>query len=293
MGNHLVKLRIFLDTIKFEHTIFALPFAYLGMLLGARGWPPADNGWPTWEQVFWITVAMAGARTAAMGFNRYIDRQLDRHNPRTAGRDIPTGRISARTVLVYALMSLGVLLLAAWMLNPLAFILAPPAMVMLVGYSYTKRFTWLCHWVLGATDGLAAAGGWIAVTASIDPPAWILWLAVTLWIAGFDLIYACQDVDFDRAYGLHSVPARFGLAAALRLAQVMHGLTVVALAGAGWLMALSWPYWLGLLTVAGLLIYEHSLVSPTDLSRLGFAFFNVNGYIALTVFIATLLAMGI
>jgi len=228
-----------------------------------------------------------------MSFNRYIDRQIDAHNPRTAGRDIPTGRIQSKTVLLYGILSLAILLLAAWMLNPLAFTLAPPAMVMLVGYSYTKRFTWLCHWILGATDGLAAAGGWVAVTGSIDPPAWVLWFAVTVWIAGFDLIYACQDIDFDRAAGLHAFPVRFGIAATLRMARVMHLLTVVALAAAGWLMGLSWPYWLGIVTTAGLLIYEHSLVSPTDLSKLGFAFFNVNGYIAVTIFVATLVAMWV
>jgi 4-hydroxybenzoate polyprenyltransferase len=287
------SLRIFFNMIRFEHTIFALPFAYLGMLMGARGWPPAESGWPTWGQVFWITVAMAAARTAAMSFNRYIDRQLDTHNPRTAMRDIPTGRISALAVLWYGILSLAVLLLAAWMLNPLCFVLAPLAIIFLVGYSYTKRFTWLCHWILGATDGLAAAGGWIAVTGSIDPPAWTLWLAVTVWIAGFDLIYACQDIEFDLAYGLYSFPAQFGVAAGLRMAQAMHLLTVVALAVTGWLMGLGWPYWLGVLAVAGLLIYEHSLVSPTNLSKLGFAFFNINGYIAVTIFVATLLAVAI
>lgn len=286
-------LRIFLNMIKFEHTIFALPFAYLGMLMGARGWPPLESGWPTWGQLFWITVAMGAARTAAMSFNRYIDRQLDAHNPRTAMRDIPIGRISANMVLVFGLISLAIMLLTAWMLNPLCFVLAFPAMLFLVGYSYTKRFTWLCHWVLGATDGLAAAGGWIAVTGSIDPPAWSLWLAVSVWIAGFDLIYACQDVDFDRAAGLHSIPARFGIAAGLRWAQLMHLLTVAALALAGWQMGLGWPYWLGIVAVAGLLIYEHSLVSPSDLSKLGIAFFNVNGYIAVTIFVATLLAVMI
>lgn len=279
--------------IKFEHTVFALPFAYLGMLLGAWGWPPIKNGWPTWGQVFWITVAMAAARTAAMSFNRYIDRQMDARNPRTAGRDIPAGRIKATIVLFFGLISLAVLLGAAWMLNPLAFSLALPAMIFLVGYSYAKRFTWLCHWILGATDGLAAAGGWIAVTGSIDPPAWVLWFAVTVWIAGFDLIYACQDVDFDRAHGVQAIPARFGVAISLRLAQVMHILTVAALIVAGLMMGLGWPYWLGVAAVAGLLIYEHTLISPSDLSKLGFAFFNINGYIAVTIFVATLVAVWV
>lgn len=286
-------LHTFLSMIKFEHTVFALPFAYLGMLLGAWGWPPIKNGWPTWGQVFWITVAMAAARTAAMSFNRYIDRQMDARNPRTAGRDIPAGRIKATIVLFFGLISLAVLLGAAWMLNPLAFSLALPAMIFLVGYSYAKRFTWLCHWILGATDGLAAAGGWIAVTGSIDPPAWVLWFAVTVWIAGFDLIYACQDVDFDRAHGVQAIPARFGVAISLRLAQVMHILTVAALIVAGLMMGLGWPYWLGVAAVAGLLIYEHTLISPSDLSKLGFAFFNINGYIAVTIFVATLVAVWV
>lgn len=286
-----MKLRTFLNTIKFEHTIFALPFAYLGMLLGARGWPPVAGGWPTWSQFLLVTVAMVGARTAAMSFNRYIDRHLDARNPRTAGRDLPAGRIAPATVLFYGVASLGVLLLAAWMLNPLAFILAPPAMALLVGYSYTKRFTWLCHWILGATDGLAAAGGWIAVTGSVDPPAWLLWLAVTVWIAGFDLIYACQDVEFDRQEGLYSVPVRFGIAAGLRASRLMHFFTVVALAAVGEMMGLGWPFRVGVVAAAALLVYEQSLVSPNDLSKLGFAFFNVNSYIAVTIFVATLVAV--
>jgi 4-hydroxybenzoate polyprenyltransferase len=287
------SLHIFLNMVKFEHTIFALPFAYLGMLLGAWGWPPTPGGWPTWGQVAWITVAMGAARTAAMSFNRYIDRHLDAQNPRTAMRDLPTGRIKAKPVLLYGILSLALLLFAAWMLNSLALLLAPPAMLFLIGYSYTKRFTWFCHWILGATDGLAAAGGWLAVTGSIDPPAWVLWLAVTVWVTGFDLIYACQDVEFDRAYGLHSFPARYGITAGLRLARLMHLLTVGALALAGGMMGLGWPYGVGLVVVAGLLFYEHTLVSPSDLSRLGLAFFTINGYIALIIFSATLIAIGI
>lgn len=285
------SFRVFLNVIKIEHALFTLPFAYLGMLLGARGWPPAESGWPGWMEIFWVTVAMGGARTAAMSFNRYIDRYIDAWNPRTADRDIPTGRISANKVLFYGLLSLAVLLVAAWMLNFLAFILAPPAIIFLVGYSYAKRFTWLSHWILGATDALAVAGGWIAVTASIDPPTWVLWLAVMTWVAGFDIIYGCQDVEFDRAYGFHSFPARFGVPASLQLARFMHILTVIALAGAGWMMELSWPYWLGLGISIGLFIYEHSLISPTDLSKLDFAFFNINGYIAIIIFVGSLGAL--
>jgi 4-hydroxybenzoate polyprenyltransferase len=176
--------------------------------------------------------------------------------------------------------------LAAGQLNTLCLVLAPLALVFLVGYSYTKRFTWASHWILGFTDGIAAAGGWIAVRASFEPPALVLWLALTVWIAGFDLIYACQDVEIDRAQRLHSFPARFGIAAALRWARINHALTAVALAGLGLLMGLGVFYWIGWIAVVALLVYEHSLVRPGDLSRLDMAFFNVNGYIAVIVLAA-------
>jgi 4-hydroxybenzoate polyprenyltransferase len=278
--------------VRFEHTIFALPFAYLGMVLAAN-WPSIAGAvrLPTWWQVLWITVAMAAARTLAFALNRYADRRYDARNPRTADRPIPTGRLSPVATLGYGGVALVVLTLAAWQLNTLTLLLLPGALLLLVVYSYTKRFTWLSHWVLGATDGLAPAGAWVAVRAAVDLPAWLLWLAVTFWIAGFDLIYACQDTDFDRGEGLFSVPARFGNALALRLARVNHVLTLIALAAVGGVMGLGWVYWLGLVAVAGLLIYEHSLVSPTDLSRVNLAFFNVNGYIAITIFFATLVAL--
>lgn len=285
------RLRIFLDMVRFEHTIFALPFAYLGMLLAAN-YPLGGAGrLPGLRQFFWITLAMAGARTFAFAINRHADRFYDARNPRTADRPIPTGRLSPGATLAYGALALLVLAIAAWQLNELTLKLLPGAIVLLVGYSYTKRFTWLSHWVLGATDGLAPAGAWVAVRAAVDPPAWLLWLAVTFWIAGFDLIYACQDTDFDRREGLHSVPARFGNAVALRLAQVNHVLTVILLAAVGGLMGLGWIYWLGVAAVAGLLVYEHSLVSPTDLSRVNLAFFTINGYIAVTIFAATLVAL--
>ncbi len=290
----MTKLRTFLEMVRFEHTIFALPFAYLGMALAAN-WPPSGGGikFPTLHQFMWITVAMASARTLAFALNRYADRYFDARNPRTANRPIPTGRLSTGTTLGYGAVALAVLTLAAWQLNRLTLMLLPGAILLLVGYSYTKRFTWLSHWVLGATDGLAPAGAWVAVRAAVDPPAWLLWLAVTLWIAGFDLIYACQDADFDRREGLFSVPARFGNSIALQLARLNHLLTVMALAAVGGLMALGWVYWLGLAAVASLLVYEHSLVSATDLSRVDMAFFNVNGYIAVTIFVATLVALVI
>jgi 4-hydroxybenzoate polyprenyltransferase len=272
-------LRHFFDAIKFEHTVFALPFAYVAMVLAA-------DGWPGWRVVTWVTLAMVGARTLAMSVNRLADRALDAENPRTAQRHLPTGLLKPVQVLAAAVASGALLLLSAWMLNPLCLLLAPLAALFLVGYSYTKRFTWLTHWILGFTDGIAAAGGWIAVRAAFDPPVFILWFALTVWIAGFDLIYACQDVEFDRRAGLHSVPARFGITAALVTARACHALTLAAFVALGWVMGLGIVYWIGVLLVAALLVYEHSLVAPDDLSRLDLAFFNVNGYIAVILFFA-------
>jgi 4-hydroxybenzoate polyprenyltransferase len=201
---------------------------------------------------------------------------------------LPSGLLGVGEMRVLAIAGAVLMFVAAWMLNPLCLALAPLAILFLVGYSYTKRFTWLSHWILGFTDGIAAAGAWVAVRGGFDPPVFVLWFALTVWIAGFDLIYACQDVEFDRAEGLHSVPARFGIAAALRVAKVCHVLTVAAFALLGAFMGLGVLYWAGVALVAGLLVYEHSLVSPTDLSRLDVAFFNVNGYIAVILFAAVL-----
>ena len=277
-------LRILLDNIRFEHTIFALPFAYLGMILAGRGWPG-------WGQVFWVTLAMAGARTAAMSLNRLIDARIDARNPRTAGRPIPGGRLPPRAVLLLSGASLAVLLFSAAMLNDLCLRLAPVAMLVLVVYPYTKRFTWLSHWVLGLADAIAPMGGWLAVSPFFSGEALLLSAAVAVWIAGFDLIYACQDVDFDRQEGLYSFPAQFGVAASLNLSTAMHVATAALLAVLGAVMGLSWPYWLGWLAAGALLVYEHRLVSPHDLSRLDLAFFNVNGYIALVVFVGTLASL--
>ena len=274
-------LRHFLDAIKFEHTVFALPFAYTAMVLAADGWPGG-------RALVWVTLAMVGGRTLAISVNRLADRVLDARNPRTAGRHLPTGLLRPGQVGAAAAASAALLVFAAWMLNPLCLALAPLAAVFLIGYSYTKRFTWWSHWILGFTDGIAAAGGWIAVRGAFDPPIFVLWFALTVWIAGFDLIYACQDVEFDRAAGLHSVPARFGIAAALHVARLCHALTVLAFAGLGFMMGLGALYWLGVLVAAGLFVYEHTLVSPGDLSRLDVAFFNVNGYIAVILFVAVL-----
>ena len=273
------KVGTFLEAIKFEHTIFALPFAYVGMLLAAGGAPAP------W-QVVWITVAMAAARTFAMALNRLIDREIDARNPRTEGRALPRGLLSSREMAAYAALAGAVLAVASWQLNPLCLALMPGAVVLLAGYSYTKRFTWLCHGALGAAIGLAPVGAWTAVSGVADARSLILWLAVASWIAGFDLLYACQDVDVDRAQGLHSVPARFGVGVTLWSSAALHVLTVAALTWIGLVMGLGVVYWLGVAVAAALLVYEHSLLRPNDLSRLNLAFFNVNGYIALVLLAA-------
>ena len=273
------KLAHVAEAIKFEHTVFALPFAYIAMVLAAHGWPGA------WT-VLWVTAAMVGGRTCAMATNRVVDRVMDARNPRTAGRHLPRGILGAGEMKLLAAAGAVLMFVAAAMLNPLCLMLSPLALLFLIGYSYTKRFTWTSHWILGFTDGIAAAGGWIAVTGRFDAPALVLWFALTVWIAGFDLIYACQDVEFDRANGLYSIPARFGIPAALWIARINHLLTAAALALLGVLAALGAFFWIGWLVVVGLLIYEHSLVSPRDLSKLDMAFFNVNGYIAVVVLVA-------
>lgn len=282
------SIAILSENIKFEHTIFALPFAYLGSLLAAGGFPPLSV-------FFWVTVAMAAARTAAMSFNRYIDRHIDARNPRTARRPIPAGQLAPRAVLLTALVSMAILVIAAYMLNPLCLLLSPLALAALVFYSYTKRFTPLCHVALGMTDSIAPGGGWLAVQPSFAwpevAPMLLLAFAVGLWIGGFDMLYACQDVEFDRREGLHSIPADYGVPAGLNMARATHIGMLVSLLGVGWLLQLSWPFYLGLLLTTGLLIWEHSLVKPNDLSKINLAFFNINGYIAVVLFVCTLAAL--
>ena len=285
------KLRIFLDAIKFEHTIFALPFAYLGMVLAAR----ADHGWPGLDKLIWITLAMAGARTLAMALNRLIDAGLDALNPRTANRALPKKQLRAGEMVVFSVLAAVVLVFSAWQLNPLCLKLTPVALLFLVGYSYTKRFTWLSHLALGITDGIAPVGGWLAVNPAISvenllPPA-LLGLAVAAWVGGFDLVYACQDIAFDRAHGLHSIPARFGPARALQISEMAHGASVGLLAAVGGILHLAWPFWIAVGVAAWLLIWEHRLVKPDDFSQLDIAFFNMNGYLAVAVFAFSLLAV--
>lgn len=271
----IAKLRATLEMIRFEHSIFALPFALTGAMLAVRGWP-------TWWQVLWLIVAMVGARSAAMTFNRIADLKLDALNPRTRMRALPTGKISLRFALGFTLLSCALLVTAAHELNPLAFKLSPLALAVLIAYSYTKRFTVLSHLVLGACLGMSPIAAWIALRGEVSLSVLLLGGAVTLWTAGFDIIYACQDVEFDRRMRLHSVPARFGIGRALRIAAACHLGMVILLAA----LPLVYPR-LGRIYLAGvgamtlLIIYEHWLVREDDLSRVNRAFFHVNAVVSL------------
>jgi len=271
------RIRIVLEMIRFEHSVFALPFALVGALLAAR----ARGGLPTWRQIVWIIIAMVGARSAAMTMNRIADIDYDRRNPRTANRALPTGELSVGFAWMFTLAASALLVVAAWQLNPLALKLSPVALAFLFAYSYTKRFTSWSHIVLGFCLGISPAAAWIAIRGSLDWRMLVLCAAVTLWVAGFDVLYACQDIAFDKAAGLYSVPKRFGVARALQLARGMHLVMVGLLIWLAWTFTLSWPAWAGIVVVAALLMYEHSLVKPNDLSKINAAFFTVNGYISL------------
>jgi 4-hydroxybenzoate polyprenyltransferase len=280
----IAKVRIFLEMIKFEHTIFALPFAFVGAILGAV---TAQHRLPEWSECGWILLAMIGARTAAMGLNRVIDRAIDARNPRTATRAIPAGLLKSVEVWLFIIVSFILLFWAAAQLNSLAVKLLPLAVFLLVFYSYTKRFTWMCHIVLGLTIGLAPLGGWVAVTGEVTWTSIILYLTVAIWTAGFDIIYACQDVDFDRKEGLHSIPARFGISRALEIARSLHAMTAVGFALLLIVTELSWWYFAGIVVAGALLLYEHRLVKPNDLSKLNAAFFTMNGVLSAVVFLFT------
>jgi 4-hydroxybenzoate polyprenyltransferase len=271
------RIRTVLEMIKFEHSVFALPFALVGALLAAR----AGGGLPTWRQILWIVVAMVGARSAAMTMNRIADVEYDRRNPRTAKRALPAGELSLGFAWAFTALASAVLVIAAWQLNRLALELSPVALAILFFYSYTKRFTSWSHFVLGFCLGISPAAAWIAIRGSLDARMLILCAAVTLWVGGFDVLYACQDVEFDRAAGLHSIPKRLGIAKALVFARMMHVVMVALLAWLAWSFHLAWPAWAGIAVVAALLAYEHSLVKPNDLSKMNAAFFTVNGYISL------------
>ncbi|HVB85178.1 MAG TPA: UbiA-like polyprenyltransferase [Candidatus Dormibacteraeota bacterium] len=271
------RIRTVLEMIKFEHSVFALPFALVGALLAAR----ESGRWPTIWQLVWIVVAMVGARSAAMTMNRIADVEYDRRNPRTARRALATGELSLGFAWAFTIAASAVLVIAAWQLNRLALELSPLALAILFFYSYTKRFTSWSHFVLGFCLGISPAAAWIAIRGSLDWRMLILCAAVTLWVGGFDVLYACQDVDFDRSAGLHSVPKRFGIAKALVVARVMHLLMIALLAWLAWSFHLLWLAWVGIAVVAVLLAYEHSLVKANDLSKMDAAFFAVNGYISL------------
>ena len=277
------RIRTVLEMIKFEHSIFALPYALVAALLAARGAGPS-GGWPAAGQLVWqlgwIVVAMVGARSAAMTMNRIADLRYDRLNPRTKNRALVTGELSAGFAWIFAILSSALLVLAAWELNPLAFKLSPVALAVLFLYSYTKRFTAWSHIILGFCLGMSPAAAWIAIRGSLDLRMLILCAAVTLWVAGFDVLYACQDVDFDREVGLFSIPRRIGVRRALIVARVMHVGMIALLVWLAGSFALAWPAWVGIAVVAALLAYEHRLVKPNDLSKINAAFFTVNGYIS-------------
>lgn len=276
--------RIVLEMIKIEHTLFALPFAFLGMMLAAEGWP-------SWQTVFWIVVAMVGARSAAMGFNRLVDRRIDAANPRTAGRALPAGLVSPGAVAVFVAASAALLVLASWRLNPMTLAMAPIALFILFLYSYTKRFTWGSHLVLGLALAGAPLGAWIAVKGNIRATPLLLAAVVITWVAGFDVLYALQDLEFDRGAGLFSIPARFGVVGSLWISAALHTLTLTLLAllprvyppGLG-----SW-YWIGWAGCLLLIAYQHWVVRPGDLSRLNAAFFTANGALSVWLFAATAL----
>jgi 4-hydroxybenzoate polyprenyltransferase len=264
--------------IRIEHTVFALPFAFLGAFLAAGGFP----GWTT---SLWILLAMVGARSAAMAFNRLVDRGYDALNPRTADRELPRRRVGSGAVGAFTCGAAGIFFWAAWMLNPLALALSPLALTIILGYSYTKRITSLSHLFLGLSLGIAPVGGWVAVTGTLDLPPFVLAGAVLFWVAGFDVIYACQDLDFDRGTGLYSIPAKLGVARALRISAYFHAIMVLLLGWAFFLFELSTASWLGLALVSLALVWEHRLVRPNDLTRVNAAFFLINGIVSILLFI--------
>lgn len=270
------KLKIILEMIKFEHTVFALPFAIMSAFI-------ASGGLPQLAKLGWILVAMVGARSCAMAFNRLADAEIDSKNPRTSTRAIPAGLITKGAVWVFTLVSAGLLVCAAWRLNPLAFALSPVALAVIMGYSFTKRFTALSHLWLGLALSISPVGAWIAITGRFDWTPIVLCCVVLLWTAGFDIIYACQDVNFDRKHGLHSIPARIGIRWALWISSALHVVAVILLFIIPLLAELGLFYYIGVGIVVLIFIYEHTIVKPNDLSRVNLAFFTLNGMISLVL----------
>jgi 4-hydroxybenzoate polyprenyltransferase len=278
-------LRPWFSLVRFSHSIFALPFALASAWLAAGGWPGT-------RVLVLVVLCAVAARTAAMAFNRWLDRGIDAENPRTSGRELPRGALSARAALALAIAAAAAFLAGAWALNPLCFRLAPAVLVVLLGYSATKRFSAGTHFVLGLALALAPLGAWVAVRGSLAgdlAPPLLLALAVLTWVAGFDLVYACQDEAFDRARGLHSIPARFGTAQALRLSSALHVVTLVTLVLFAWRAHLGWGFDSALVLTAALLYWQHRLVSPGDLSRVDATFFTLNGWVSVGLFLGTVL----
>ncbi len=285
------KMGLFLDAIKFHESIFALPFAYTGMILAV--WVESDGArWlPTLEQFFWITVAMVGARTVGMSANRIIDRYIDAQNPRNASRHLPSGKLSVRDMSLLTFAALVIFVFAAYQLNTLALVLAPVAVAYLIFYPYTKRFTWASNLLLGWALAIAPSAAWIGVTGSLTWQPVLLSLAVALWAGSFDILYHTQDYDFQKQTGLHSVASKFGVVGAFWWARILDPLALLVLVALGVWLGLSWPYYIGIALAAAFLVYKHRLVSPDDLSSLGMAFFRINAYVSTTMFVATLAAV--
>lgn len=300
------KVRTFAELVKFEHSIFALPYAYIGAIYGATTvafavpaiYPPVApqptpwvtlSSWPTWWALLWVTVAMVGARSFAFVVNRAVDAEIDARNPRTAGRPIPAGTIKRWELWLFSALVLGAYLLAAAQLAPICLLLSPIPLAAFVIYPYLKRFTWFCHFWLGICLGLGVTGGWAAVGASLAHPApWLIGAAVAIWTAGFDIIYATQDYECDVRDGIHSVPADFGIATGLKVTKACHAATIVLFAAGGYAIGAGWPYYLGVLVAAVLLVYENAIISADDMSRVDAAFFNVNGFVAVVVLLGVL-----
>lgn len=279
MKTFLEKLSTTLSMIKFEHTLFALPFAFLGAILAA-------NGLPTWWQMLWITVAMVGARSAAMTFNRIVDRDIDAKNPRTAMREIPSGKLSVGFAWAFLYVSIGVFLLASYSLNWLTFALSPVALLFVLGYSYAKRFTALAHLILGIALAISPSAAWIAVRGSInDEVPILLSVLVLMWTAGFDVLYACQDFDFDRNAGLRSIPAKYGIKNSLWIARLFHLQAFIVLVLLYFVTELGWLALAGVIAVGLLLVYQHTLIKANDLSRMNAAFFTTNAFVSLILLV--------
>lgn len=274
------KISVLLEMIKFKHTVFALPFALIGAFLAGRGVP-------SFSVFFWVILAMVGARTSAMGFNRIADRQFDAANPRTATRALPAGEVTLVESWAMVLLAATLFFFACYRLNTTALLIAPIALALTLGYSLTKRFTWLCHIVLGVALALSPLGGWVAVAASLEGYPWVLSLGVLFWVAGFDCIYACLDADFDREAGLYSMPAIFGRRNGFRVAVAFHVLAFCLFILTGIQEGLNLWYYIGIGITGAALFYQHLIVNPKDLSRIRQSFFSMNGLIALTLFFAT------